>query len=67
MLLGHSNISQTSNYLNVRPGGAHEALARYEAALCNPIATEDGTSGISGALNATDAHRNAQEITARHH
>jgi integrase len=41
-MLGHSNLKQTSTYLNVPLGGLEEAMKRYDEsrAACKPVASE---------------------------
>jgi integrase len=57
--LGHTNISQTSTYLESTLKSAHEAMRRYEERLgreCNENATtdENGDRDASGPANMTD-------------
>jgi integrase len=55
--LGHTNISQTSVYLAGSSTSEHEALRQYEArqATLQPLATEAGRGGQTGAQTATTA------------
>ncbi len=40
-MLGHSNLKQTSIYLNVPLGGLEQAMRKYDQqrAACNPVAS----------------------------
>ena len=42
-MLGHSNIAQTSTYLNATRVGLQEAMRRLDASRCNPVASETET------------------------
>jgi hypothetical protein len=40
-MLGHENLSQTSNYLNATKMGLRDSMRRFDefAPRCNPVAT----------------------------
>jgi hypothetical protein len=61
--LGHSNISQTSTYLESTLKGQHEAMRRYEEhqAACNARATEDETQGNEAPRSADQPNSNPQQ------
>ena len=61
--LGHSNISQTSTYLESTLKGQHEAMRRYEEhqAACNARATEVETQGSEAPRSADPANSNPQQ------
>jgi hypothetical protein len=55
-MLGHTNISQTSTYLNATNVGLRESMRRLDDARFNPVATEGRTE--------PPPHRNENEAPA---
>jgi integrase len=43
MMLGHSNIAQTSTYLNANKVGLRDAMRRLDASRCKPVASNTET------------------------
>jgi len=64
--LGHTNIAQTSTYLQSTFASHHDAMRAYEERL-QRIATEVGTGGQNGASPATIGNSETREITEKHH
>lgn len=66
--LGHSNIKQTSTYLQTTTHGEHEAMRMFETAVgrLTPIDTEGGTPPHEQAPQDTASAANPQQNTVRH-
>jgi integrase len=58
-MLGHSNIAQTSTYLNATRVGLQDAMRRLDASRCKPVASEPETDRAP--------HGNADHVEADHH
>jgi integrase len=67
--LGHTNISQTSTYLESTFASHHDAMRAFEErqARSQPIASEAGTGGDRGAPPVTIENSETQKTTERHH
>ena len=67
--LGHSNISQTSTYLESTFAGQHEAMRAFEErqAALQKIASGGGTGQQTEALGAKVGNSNTQANTQKHH
>ena len=66
--LGHTNISQTSTYLQPALGRAHDAMREHEERwrALQQFATGVGTGGHTEALPSTSENRKPQETTTGH-
>lgn len=67
--LGHTNISQTSTYLESTFASQYDAMRAYEERQTRSqrIATEVGTGGNDEALPVTVENTETQKSTERHH
>ena len=52
-MLGHSNVSQTSTYLNAGRMGLQEAMKRIDASRCNPVAIRPSSEPPTDCNEAT--------------
>ena len=64
--LGHSNISQTSTYLEGTLKGQHDAMRLFDDAL-QPVATEVGNQGHQPTFNDIDANSNPANYSGKTH